>query len=218
VSALFPAAPASQRTWFGRTANGLGLTCLLLAILTGIFANASRTLCGYSVLMVLLTAPLALLTILLGFLAREKFAWRTAAVGLGIVLLVVMNYGFPPCGERIASNDVSAVASLRAIVSAQQQIAGKNPQKGFATALAELGPSGADLIDGVLAQGAKSGYRFTLEPGPPDTQGRITAYMVHAIPVLHGSTGNRSFVANQAGSIWQTPEARPATIKDLPVN
>jgi hypothetical protein len=218
VSKLFPAAPPPQRTWFSRTANGLGLTCLLLAILAGIFANASRAFCSYSLLMVVLAVPLALLTILLGFLAREKFAWRMAGVCLGIIFMVGSDIPLSGCGERIASLEASAVASLRAIVSAQQQFAGKNPQRGFATTLAELGPDGADLIDGVLAQGAKSGYRFTLEPGPPDTQGRIATYMVHAIPVVYGSTGNHSFVANQAGSIWQTRETRPATSKDLPVN
>lgn len=218
MSTLFPAAPARPRTRFGRIANRLGLTCLLLAILAGIFANASRTLCGYSVLMVLLTAPLALLTVLLGFLAREKFAWRSAGIGLLVVILVTMSYGLHPCGGRTFANEVQAVDSLREIVSAQREFAGKNPQKGYAATLGELGPSGANLIDGVLAQGAKSGYHFILEPGPPDAQGRIADYSLHAVPVLPGSTGSRSFLTNPSGAIWQTTEYRRATPADPLVN
>lgn len=218
MSTLFLAAPARPRTWFGRIANGLGLTCLLLSIVTAVFFNASRTLCMYAGILVLLTTPLALLTVLLGFRAREKFAWRSAGAGLLVVILVAASYGLHPCGGRAFANEVQAVDSLREIVTAQQEFAGKNPQTGYAATLGELGPSGANLIDGALAQGAKSGYRFILEPGPPDAQGRIGDYALHAVPVLYGSTGARSFLSNPSGAIWQTSEYRRATPADPPVN
>ena len=221
MSTMFPTAdvPAPPaRTWLGRTANGLGLTCLLLAILAIIFQNSSYTLCGYSVLMVLLTAPVTLFTVLLGFVAREKFAWRTGGIALLVVLATFLSYGLPPCGERIVSNDVSAVGSLRTLNTALVRYATAHPEKGYPASYEELTRGQADWIDEVLARGDKSGFRFEYIAGPPDAQGRIATYALHARPIQHGSSGFRNFFADQSGTIWQTQEDRRATATDHPVN
>jgi hypothetical protein len=91
-----------------------------------------------------------------------------------------------------------------------------HPDKGFASSLAELGPSpGAELIDAVLASGRKSGYLFILSTAPPDFSGRIMHYAVVARPQQYRS-GRRNFFMDESGVERFTTEDRPATINDPP--
>src|ERR1700739_1802106 len=81
-----------------------------------------------------------------------------------------------------------SVDSLRTINMAQVAYAETHPNKGFASSLAELGPSpGAELIDPGLASGTKSGYVFNLNAAPPEASGRITHYTVVARPEKYGA-------------------------------
>lgn len=120
-----------------------------------------------------------------------------AAVAAGVVLLAISVPNM--LRSRMAANEASSVGSLRAINAAAETY---NEKYGhYPRSLKELGPSpsgqasedGAGLIDGVLAQGEKSGYRFSYEPAPG------SGYRVDAEPQQAGSSGMRHFSTGQNG-------------------
>jgi len=116
---------------------------------------------------------------------------------------------------RVSGNEASAIASLRSIVSAQQDFSSLS--QGFADDLTTLGsicPGAAvpfistDLnLNGVV----KSGYAFTVAAGAGAVAGPIdcfgnptrTAFYTSATPSSIGVTGHRAFAANGAAAIWQ---------------
>jgi type IV pilus assembly protein PilA len=118
---------------------------------------------------------------------------------------------------RMTSHETAAIASLRAINSAQAAYSASCALGFHALTFPSLavGPSGSpaflspDLTGSPAPQ--KSGYGFTLAPGtggmagPADCNGAPTssAYYVTALPVTPGITGNRGFATNQSGAIWQ---------------
>jgi hypothetical protein len=55
-----------------------------------------------------------------------------------------------------------------------------------------------------MASGVKSGYKFTYVPGTTDTAGNVQAYTITAMPLVPGSTGQRSFFTDQSGTIRNT--------------
>ncbi len=76
--------------------------------------------------------------------------------------------------------------------------------------------SGLILIDSVLGSGTKNGYAFS-------TSGDADTFTVNARPLTYGSTGTRSFFADETGynrflpeswTIRVTTEDRPATAED----
>lgn len=124
--------------------------------------------------------------------------------------------------SRIAANQASAVASLRAYNTAQVTYA-STYNTGYSATLGCLGkqdaramPSSksAVLVDDVLSGGSatattavKSGYRFTYSPGP--TQGgRIDSYQIWADPLAIGTTGKIHYYTDQTGVIRFEPRDR----------
>ena len=117
--------------------------------------------------------------------------------------------------SRIAGNEASAIASLRAIVSAQQDFSVLN--RGYADDLATLAgtcPGGtAPFISPDLnANGIeKSGYVFAVAgglgavTGPADCFGNPTqtTYYATATPLTVGTTGMRGLATNVGSAIWQ---------------
>ncbi|HXD74775.1 MAG TPA: prepilin-type N-terminal cleavage/methylation domain-containing protein, partial [Vicinamibacterales bacterium] len=113
---------------------------------------------------------------------------------------------------RMAGNEASAIASLRAVSSAQQAYASKC--QGFAPDLPELLNAG-QFLSPDLAWGAtvnKSGYSFTMAPGmgnqvlgapPTGCNNTGTTYFATATPLSVGSSGNRGFATDEPGAIWQ---------------
>lgn len=112
---------------------------------------------------------------------------------------------------RMAGNEASAIASMRAVSSAQQAYAGQC--LGYATTLPELKNAGnylsPDLTGG--ASVVKSGYTVTLVPGlgnaplaapPAGCTGTGTNYYASATP-LSAATGTRGFATDEPGTIWQ---------------
>jgi type IV pilus assembly protein PilA len=114
-----------------------------------------------------------------------------------------------------AANEASSVGSLRTIYTAQTQFAQDRPRAGFATSLAQLGPTpGAELIDSVLASGTKSGYIFAITSTTTDSDGRITKYAAIARPIHYNKGTTRSFLVDQSGTIHYTIENRAAATRD----
>lgn len=124
----------------------------------------------------------------------------TAVIATGFVLLVAISVP-NLLRSRMAANEASSVGSLRTINAAAEAYA--QTYGHYPRSLKELGPSstgqpsenGAGLIDSVLAEGQKSGYRFSYEPAPG------SGYAVGAEPVHSGDTGVRHFSTDQTGVI-----------------
>jgi type IV pilus assembly protein PilA len=121
---------------------------------------------------------------------------------------------------RMSGNESSAIGSLRAINTAEASYSAAAGQGGYSVALGVLGapcPGSAqgfispDLGDpGLVSPVTKSGYAVNLEPAaagapaPNDCNGvpTETDYYGTSVPVTLGTTGNRSFASNAAGTIF----------------
>jgi type IV pilus assembly protein PilA len=125
---------------------------------------------------------------------------------------------------RMAANEASAVGSVRTIETAAISYS-ETYSNGFPPELAALGGVGptnascdhSQLIDRTLASGKKSGYVFTYvalpameDSQPPNSQQAVAngcttrggrSYTVNADPITRGTTGQRSFFADQSGVI-----------------
>ena len=119
---------------------------------------------------------------------------------------------------RMSGNEASAIGSLRAINSAQSTFASSCGQGNYAGSLDGLaqpptGGTGDGFISADLGVAApvKSGYSITFAAGTATPAGPVSCspatlildYVVSADPLQLGSTGQRSFVSSQAGTIWQ---------------
>src|SRR6185312_8313594 len=112
------------------------------------------------------------------------------------IILIIITIALPKLSRaRMYSQETAAIAAIRTLHTAQVQY---NSQFGrYATSLAELGPpasgnanaSAADLIGNDLAQGTKSGYKFTVTGTPG-------GYVVNASPEAFNSSGSRTFYSD----------------------
>jgi hypothetical protein len=135
-----------------------------------------------------------------------------AAILVGTSVLILSVAALAP---KRASNEASSVGSLRTIYAVQTQFAQDHPRIGFATSLAQLGPTpGAELIDGVLASGTKSGYIFAITSTAADTQGRVTKYTATARPIHYNKATTRSFLTDESGAMHYTIDNRAPTPQD----
>ena len=103
--------------------------------------------------------------------------------------------------------------SLRAIYQAQIQYQTSFPANGFACSLPALGgnassgppsPQAAQVLQGELAAGQKSGYTFNIVNCTKVTvnnQDMYTSYEVTAVPQAVGKSGHKGFCIDQAGEI-----------------
>lgn len=122
------------------------------------------------------------------------------------VILIVAAIAIPNLlRARISANEASAVSSLRTINTAMITYNISYPTIGFASSLNVLGstPCHPDattpcLIDGLLAGGTKSGYKFAASGsgGPPTTR-----YYATAVPVSLYQTGISSFCSSEDAAI-----------------
>lgn len=123
---------------------------------------------------------------------------------------------------RVAANEASTVASLRAVNSAQLNYS-TNCAQGYAASLVELGstpmPGGYPFISADLAQSPvnKSGYIVTYSggnvvgsAGPSCTMlGAIpvSSYTITANPISLNETGTRYFGTTELQTIYQSTTA-----------
>ena len=115
---------------------------------------------------------------------------------------------------RMSGNEASAIGSMRAINTAQQNYS--QQCSGYAPVLTELKNAGSFLSPDLSSADtvAKSGYTVTMAkasvgavvPAPPaGCTGPVTDYFAHAEPLTVGSTGTRSFATNSQGTIYYDP-------------
>ena len=128
------------------------------------------------------------------------------------IILILMLMAIPTMGNmKKQANETSAINSLRAISQAEIQYESTYPANGYSCTLTALGgdpnagtptPAAAQMLQGDLASGYKSGYIFTIGNCTKLTingTDRITGYTVTAVPQTVGKTGNRGFCSDQFG-------------------
>jgi len=129
------------------------------------------------------------------------------------IILIILTIAVPQMAKMQANaRETGAIATIKTIYAAQVQY--QSTFNKFAGNLSQLGPpsgaggtegpEAAGLISGSLATGNSSGYVFTLAASP-------TGYTVSAVPKTFGSTGRRTFYADQTGVIRENWGQEPAT-------
>jgi type IV pilus assembly protein PilA len=131
------------------------------------------------------------------------------------VILILMLVAIPSMlNVTIQAHETSALASLRAIQSAEVQYSSNFPANGFACSLSALGGSAsagaptaqaAQMLQSTLATGQKDGYAFNITNCTKTTgsnnQDMFTSYEVTAVPQTVGRTGHRGFCMDMSGEI-----------------
>ena len=121
---------------------------------------------------------------------------------------------------RMSGNEASAIGSMRAINTAQQNYS--QQCQGYAVVLTELKAAGNFLSPDLTSAAAvsKSGFTVTLAAGagaaaiptpPAGCTGPQTNYYATAQPLTLGSTGTRSFSTNSQGTIFYNNTATAPT-------
>lgn len=100
------------------------------------------------------------------------------------------------------STEMAAVRDMSAIMAMQTQYLSQFQR--YASSLAELGPSSANLIPANLAAGQKGGYFFRIVR----TAG---GYTILASPALFGKSGHLTFYADESMVIHQNWGPEPAS-------
>lgn len=140
------------------------------------------------------------------------------------IILIIVAIAIPDLlRARIAANQADAVENCRTITSAQV-IYYTMYGVGFAPTLATLGgtppaapdASGAQLIDGVLATGTKSGYIFTYAALSPDPTGAFQDYALNADPSSPKVTGIAHYFTNEPSVIHVNMNSA-AGVNDPPI-
>jgi type IV pilus assembly protein PilA len=127
------------------------------------------------------------------------------------IILIIAAIAIPNLlRARMAANESSAVGSVRTVVTTEVQYS-TTYNTGYSATLADLGgttpcvasAATACLIDPVLTAGSKSGYTFVELPntGAGTAISPYTGFEVNGTPINVGSTGQRSFCADQTGVI-----------------
>ena len=134
------------------------------------------------------------------------------------IILILMLMAIPTIGSlKKQANETSAIQSIRAVTQAQLQYESTFPSNGYASSLASLGgdpksgpptPAAAQMLQGDLSTGIKSGYIFQIgNITKVNLSGvdRVTGYQITAVPQTVGQTGNRGFCSDQFGTIKADP-------------
>jgi type IV pilus assembly protein PilA len=157
----------------------------------------------------------------------DKWGKRAGATGLVLgygeilfcLLFVVANVVFPSHPNALA--EVSAVGSLRTLITATRGYADSHPETGYPQQLADMQqdrtkPEIEWGIDPVLASGVKAGYRFTYRPKSRKGSGLMDSYEIFADPVQPGRTGVRHFYTDESRVIRYEPGG-PANSNSQPL-
>lgn len=127
------------------------------------------------------------------------------------IILIIITIALPKLSRaRMYSQETAAIAAIRTLHTAQVEFYSEYGR--YAASLRELGPpprgaaspSAADLIGNDLAEGEKSGYKFTLTATPE-------GYAINADPVAFNSSAGRTFYSDQALVIRENLAWEPAT-------
>ena len=142
------------------------------------------------------------------------------------IILIIAAIAIPNLlRSKMAANQASAVGSVRTTNTAANTYQALY-SNGWPGQLSVLGPgtattascANAELIDSVLAGGTKSGYTFAITPGSSQVTsststnsscssnfGYADGYMITAVPVTVGTTGQNAYCSDITGVIRLNP-------------
>jgi type IV pilus assembly protein PilA len=132
------------------------------------------------------------------------------------IILIIAAIAIPNLiKSKMAANEAGAGGTVRTINTSEATYSTVCPNIGYSATLAELNtgaicPAGANIIDGVLATGNKSGYKYA-EAGATPIGGVNTTFTDSATPVTLGSSGQRMFCSNQVNVIYYDPAGAACT-------
>jgi type IV pilus assembly protein PilA len=134
------------------------------------------------------------------------------------IILILMLMAIPTIGSlKKKANETSAINSVQVISKAELQYESTYPSNGYACTLTALGgdpnsgaPSAASaqILQGDLTSGFKSGYIFTIackDKVTVNSTDRYNSYAITAVPQTVGKTGDRGFCSDQVGTIRFDP-------------
>ena len=134
------------------------------------------------------------------------------------IILILMLMAIPTIGSLTKKgNETSAINSVQTVTKSEIQYQSSYPANGFACTLPALGgdpnagpptPAGAQILQGDLTSGYKSGYIFTITcTNKVSINGtdRSNGYTITAVPQTVGKTGDRGFCSDQFGTIKYDP-------------
>ncbi len=203
------------------------IAALALSLGVGFFAGAHHPflLTPFIILGLVITARAMLRAV--GRIRRlARAGHRGAAMRVGLLLVVacmpfvisVFSLAIAiPALERSKrhAEEISAIVSLRSLEQAEIMYAATYPESGYVCQLSQLGGNAqagsptsdaAQLIDGVLASGKKSGYTFAVSKCAKATgkgSQAITDFQVTAVP--DDPKGHRGFCMDSSGVMMADP-------------
>ncbi len=134
------------------------------------------------------------------------------------IMIILMLIAIPNfISMKAQADETSAIQSLRAIYQAQIQYQTNFPANGFACrclhsaatpAPVHPAPQAAQVLQGDLATGQKSGYTFDIvncNKVTVNNQDMYTSYEATAVPQSIGKSGHRGFCIDSAGDIKADP-------------
>jgi type IV pilus assembly protein PilA len=134
------------------------------------------------------------------------------------IILILMLMAIPTIGSLTKKgNETSAINSVQTVTKAEIQYQSSYPANGYACALAALGgdpnagpptPAAAQILQGDITSGYKSGYIFTITCSNKVTingTDRSNGYTITAVPQTVGKSGDRGFCSDQFGGIKYDP-------------
>ena len=158
--------------------------------------------------------PINIVAVVFGHLALSeirKSAGRLTGQGIAIAGLVLGYVGLAAIPfiliiaaiaipnllrARMAANESSAVASMRALVAAETVYSSTHPEIGFTCSLSDLAQ--ARIISDQLASGQKSGYVLELRECAPGAGKTNERFQVVAYPIIANQTGIRAFCVDES--------------------
>jgi type IV pilus assembly protein PilA len=130
------------------------------------------------------------------------------------IILILMLMAIPSFqGLTKKGNETSAINSVQTIMKSEIQYQSTYPANGYACSLQALGgdpsagapsPAAAQILQGDLVSGYKSGYVFTITCTDKVTVNgadHSNGYKITAVPQTVGKTGDRGFCSDQFGNI-----------------
>jgi type IV pilus assembly protein PilA len=134
------------------------------------------------------------------------------------IILILMLMAIPTIGSLTKKgNETSAINSVQTVTKAEIQYQSSYPANGFACSLPALGgdpnagaptPTAAQILQGDLTSGYKSGYIFTITCTNKVTingTDRSNGYTITAVPQTVGKSGDRGFCSDQFGGVKYDP-------------
>lgn len=114
------------------------------------------------------------------------------------IILIIAAIAIPNLlRARMAANESSAIAAVRALNTAEVSYSATHANGGFTCSLADL----SDLIGSKLASGQRNGYVFELSDCTTGEGGAMVKYRVVAYPITQNTTGIRAFCSDESAVV-----------------